>query len=221
MAGLTAKPIDQLTINGDFSIGYNDNSFTRVDPRQVQSYKVHATYKPKMWATIDGAVEIHENRDDVTTVSNLEHDRSYSFTTTLMPNERLAISFGYNYWDVYNQADICFNYSITYTNPAPPPTTLPVSTSPPGVATTACNIPGASVGAAGLETLSTYASTDHFAHAEVTWKPVQARYRGPRLRRQLRPRQLDLSQSAHAFRHPRITTTSCHSARSTSIFTGA
>ena len=28
---------------------------------------------------------------------------------------------------MYNQADICFNYSITYTNPAPPPpSTLPV-----------------------------------------------------------------------------------------------
>ncbi len=171
--GITARPIDQLTLNGDVSIGYNDAAFTRVDPRQTQSYKVHATYKPKMWAVIDAAVEIHENRDDVITVSNLEHDRSYSFTTTLMPNERLAVSFGYNYWNVYNQADICFNYSITYTNPAPPPTTLPVSTTPPGVATAACNITGASVGAAGFETLSTYASTDHFAHAEVTWKPYK------------------------------------------------
>ena len=173
IAGVTARPVDQLTINGDFGFGYNDNSFTRVDPRQVQSYKIHVNYKPKMWAVIDGAVEIHENRDDVTTVSNLEHDRSYSFNTTLMPNSRLSVSFGYNYWDVYNQANICFNYSITYTNPAPPPSTLPVSTIPPGVATTACNITGASVGAAGLETLSTYASTDHFAHAEVTWKPYK------------------------------------------------
>jgi len=173
IAGVTARPFNQLTINGDFGIGYNDNSYTRIDPRQVQSYKVHVTYKPKTWATIDGAVEIHENRDDVATVSNLEHDRSYSFNAMLMPNSRLIVSFGYNYWDVYNQADICFNYSITYTNPVPPPATLPVSTIPPGVATTACNIAGASVGAAGLETLSTYASTDHFAHAEVTWKPFK------------------------------------------------
>jgi hypothetical protein len=167
--GITARPIDQLTLNGDVELGYNDASFTRVDPRQMQSYKVHATYKPKMWAVIDAAVEIHENRDDVITVSNLEHDRSYSFNTTLMPSSSLSVSFGYNYWDVYNQADICFNYSITYTNPAPPPSTLPVSVTPPGVATTACTITGASVGAAGLETLSTYSSTDHFAHAEVTW----------------------------------------------------
>ncbi|HUJ30287.1 MAG TPA: hypothetical protein VLY23_03335 [Candidatus Acidoferrum sp.] len=173
LLGFTGRPVDQLRLLGDFSFGSNDASFTRIDPRQVQSYKLHATYTPKPWATIDGAVEIHENRDDAYQVANLEHDRMYSFTTMLMPSPRLAVSFGYNYWDVYTQADICFNYSITYTNPAPPPNTLPVSTSPPGVATTACPISGASVGAAGLGALSTYASTDHFAHADVMWKPIK------------------------------------------------
>ena len=173
IAGVTARPFNQLTINGDFSFGYNDAAFTRVDPRQVQSYKIHATYKPKIWASLDGAVEIHENRDDVATVSNLEHDRMYSFTAMLMPNPRVAISFGYNYWDVYNQAEICFNYSISYTNPAPATGTTIFGTSPPGVATTACPITGASVGAAGLGTLSTYASTDHFAHGDIMWKPVK------------------------------------------------
>ena len=160
-----------MRLTGDFSFGYNDASFTRIDPRQVQSYKIHATYTPKPWASLDGAVEIHENRDDVFTVANLEHDRSYSFTAMLAPNPRLAISFGYNYWDVYTQADICFNYSITATNTTPPPTSLTVSASPPGVATTACTIPGASVGAAGFGTLSTYASTDHFVHGDLMWKP--------------------------------------------------
>lgn len=171
--GMKVRPVDSLSITGDLTWGYNDAAFTRIDPRQVQSYKVHATYTPKSWATLDGAVEIHENRDNVEYVNNLEHDRSYSVTTMLMPTPRVSIGFGYNYWDVYTQSDICFNYSITYTNPAPPPSTLPVSTSPPGVATTACPIPGASVGAAGLGTLSMYAGKDHFAHADLIWKPVK------------------------------------------------
>jgi hypothetical protein len=171
--GLTYHPIDNLSINGNFLIGYNDAAFTRIDPRNIQSYKVHATYTPKPWATLTGAVEIHENRDDVTTVSNLEHDRSYSFTAMLMPNPRLTIDFGYNYWGVYTRSEICFNYSITATFPGPPSASVPVSTSPPGVATTACPISGASVGAAGLGTLSTYASNDHFAHADLMWKPVK------------------------------------------------
>jgi hypothetical protein len=173
LMGLTARPIDNLRISGDFEFGYNDASFTRIDPRQVQSYKVHATYTPKPWATLDGAVEIHENRDNVETVNNLEHDRAYSFTMMLAPNPRLMIDFGYNYWDVYTQSEICFNYSISYTNPPPATGTTIFGTSPPGVVTAPCTIVGASVGAAGLGTLSFYASTDHFAHADLMWKPMK------------------------------------------------
>jgi hypothetical protein len=159
--GMRARPIDSLTLTGDLAWGYNDTGLTRIDPRHVQSYKLHATYNPKPWATVDGAVQIHDNQDNVASVVNYERDRTYSVTTMLAPNSHFAISFGYNYWFVYTQAEICFNYSIVYANPAPPPVNLPVSTSPPGVA----------AGASGLGALSTYASTDHFAHAEVMWKP--------------------------------------------------
>ena len=172
VVGFSGRPVDALSITGDFVFGYNSNSFTRIDPRQTQSYKIHTTYKPKLWATLDGAVDINENRNDVAFVANLEHDRMYSFAAMLAPSPRLAIGFGYNYWNVYTQSEICFNYSVTYTNPTGSPATLPVSSSPPGAATTACPIAGASVGAAGLGTLATYNSNDHFAHASLMWKPV-------------------------------------------------
>jgi hypothetical protein len=173
LVGITARPIDALRVSGDVTFGYNSASFTRIDARQVQAYNVHATYTPRSWASLDGVVEIHENRDNVDTVNNLEHDRTYAFTATLAPNPRLAVSFGYNYWDVYSQSNICFNFTISSANPAPPPTNITDATSPPGVATTACTIPNASVGAAGVDALSTYASTDHFAHADVMWKPAK------------------------------------------------
>src|SRR5271155_1942206 len=60
LLGVVARPIDTLRITGDFEFGYNDASFTRIDPRQVQSYKVQANYKPRPWAVVDGSVEIHE-----------------------------------------------------------------------------------------------------------------------------------------------------------------
>jgi hypothetical protein len=182
LLGVVARPIDALRITGDLEIGYNDTSYTRIDPRQVQSYKVHANYKPRPWAIVDGAVEIHENRDNVAFVNSLGHDRSYSFSTMLIPNSHVSVDFGYNYWDVHTQSDICFNYSMTY---AATPPAVPVSTSPPGVNTTACPIPNASVGLPygtpptgslsgnGLGALSTYSSTDHFAHAAVMWKPMK------------------------------------------------
>jgi len=173
LAGFTARPLDTLNLSAELTYGYDDAAYTRISPRHVQGYKLHATYTPKQWASLDGGVEIHDNQDDVTTVSNIEHDRSYNFSATLMPNPKLAVSFGYNYWDVYTQSDICFNYSITATYPGPPSVSVPVSTSPPGVNTSPCDIPNASVGAAGLEALSTYSSADHFAHADVMWKPAK------------------------------------------------
>jgi hypothetical protein len=169
--GFVYRPIDALRITSDFEFGYNDNSYTRIDPRQVQSYKVHAIYKVKTWATLDGAVEIHENRDNVTDVNNLEHDRTFSFATILMPNQRFSIDFGYNYWNVYTQSLICFAYSTSVTNPAPPPATLPVSAFPIGVPMLptgpACPIAAAS---SPLGALSIYSSNDHFVHAGVIWK---------------------------------------------------
>ncbi len=174
LLGGVARPLDTLRITADLEFGYNDDSYARIDPRQVQSYKVHANYKPRPWATVDGAVEIHENRDNVSAVDNLEHDHSYSFATILTANPRLSVDFGYNYWDVYTQSLICFPYSTSAANPAPPPATLPVSTFPPGVPMlptgTACPITAAS---SPLGVLSTYSSTDHFAHAALMWKPTK------------------------------------------------
>ena len=173
IAGLDYRPIDSLKISSDFQFGYNDAAFTRIDPRQVQGYKVHVNYTPKPWVALEGAVEIHENRDNVEFVNNLEHDRTYSFTTMLMPNPKVTIDFGYSYWDVYTQENICFNYSISYTNPPPATGSTVFGTSPPGVATAPCPIPGAGLGATGLGALSTYSSLDHFVHGGVMWKPTK------------------------------------------------
>jgi len=167
--GMVARPIDALRITGDLEFGYNNASYTRIDPRNVQSYKIHVNYKPRPWAILDGAVDIHENRDNVTTVDNIEHDRSYSFSALLMANERLSVDFGYNYWNVYSQELICFAYSITSAAP-----TTTVSAFPPGVpvlpTSTACPITGSP---SPLGALSTYNSNDHFAHGAMVWKPVK------------------------------------------------
>jgi len=174
LLGVAARPIDALRITADFAFGYNDFAFTRIDPRQMQSYKVHASYKPRPWATLDGAVEIHENRDNVFQVNNLEHDRSYSFATILAASPRLSVDFGYNYWDVYTQSLVCFAFSETSANPTPPPATVTASAFPPGVPMLpggpACPIAGAS---SPLGALATYSSTDHFAHAAMIWKPFK------------------------------------------------
>jgi hypothetical protein len=167
LLGIVARPLNNLRITGDVELGSNNKSYTRIDPRQVQSYKIHANYKPRLWANLDGAVEIHENRDNVLEVNNLEHDRSYSFATILTANPHLSVDFGYNYWNVFTQSLICFAYSTG-------PSTAPVSTFPPGVPMLptgpACPIANAT---SPLGALSTYDSTDHLAHAALMWKPAK------------------------------------------------
>jgi len=150
--GLTARPIDALRITSDFEFGYNDNSFTRIDPRQLQSYKIDANYKPRAWAELDGSVEIHENRDNVFTVDNLEHDRMYNFSTILSPSSHLSVNFGYTYWDVLSQIDVCYSVGAT-----------PAGSTP--CAATGSPVP--------LGATSIYTSTDHFAYGGVMWRANQ------------------------------------------------
>jgi len=163
---VTWRPMDTLRIDTDFQFGYNDYSYTRIWPRQIQSYKVHANYKPRPWATIDGAIDIHENRDNVSEVNNLEHGRTYSFLVTLTPNAKWAYSVGYNFTDLYLQTYICFNASNgTLTNPAPPLPPLP--TYP------ACAIPlppPPALPAAPLGGMEFYANKQHYAYSDVMWK---------------------------------------------------
>ena len=152
LLGVTARPIDKLRINGDMSIGYNDASFTRISPRQIQNYKLHVNYKPQPWASLDGSVNIRENRDNVLTVDNLEHDRSYSFSTMLTPQSRLSVDFGYTYLDFFSTIDICYAGN----------TVAGVTTPCPIIA-----------GASPLGATSRYQSTTHFAYGNVIWKPYK------------------------------------------------
>ena len=168
LVGLTAKPMDSLRVNADFAFGYNDNTFVRTSPRQMQSYKVHASYRPHPWASVDGAIDIRENRDNTlgvlactpgpacpSPVDNLEHDRTYSFGVVLSPNSRLSVDFGYNYWDVFSQIDICYTEGF----------------GPPPAGTTPC--PSGNASPVPLGALSVYNSTDHYAYGDLMWKPYK------------------------------------------------
>ncbi|MGA7929449.1 MAG: hypothetical protein WCA20_26040, partial [Candidatus Sulfotelmatobacter sp.] len=154
LAGITARPMDTLRITADFQFGYNDYSFTRISPRQVQSYKIHANYKARAWINLDGAVDIHENRDNVSTVNDIEHDRTYGFVVTLMPKSKVFFDLGYTYTDIYTQAQICY-----YDNAFGPP---PATQCPASLGYTPPAIPG----------LGTYSSKQHFLYGDITWKPA-------------------------------------------------
>jgi hypothetical protein len=155
LLGFTARPVDALRIDGDSQIGRNSNAYTRTSPTELEIYKVHAKYQPRPWVNIDGAIDIEENANTLYQVNGKEHGRTYSFTTMLLPNSKVTLEIGYNYNDIYSQAEVCFAYS-----------TVPATPSPFG----ACPIAGSPVP---LAALSTYSSNQHFAYANVIWKPAK------------------------------------------------
>jgi hypothetical protein len=151
LLGFTAHPVDEFSIVGNVAFGYNDRSFSRISPRQLQTYRLDVNYEPKPWARLDGVVDIGENRNNVYAVNDLEHDRMYSFSTVLSPNSRLSVDFGYSYWDVYEQAAVCYSVG---SGPSPAGATpCPTASSP---------VP--------LGALAVYGSTDHYAYAGLLWK---------------------------------------------------
>jgi hypothetical protein len=120
-------------------------------------------YRPRTWATINGAVDIHENRDNISEVDNVEHSRTYSFSMVLAPySGKFAYTLGYNYTNIYLQTYICLVDTFgTMTNPAtggglPTFSTCSISNSP------------AAQGA-----MAFYTDKQHYVYSDVMWKPVK------------------------------------------------
>ncbi len=152
--GLMFRPMDTLRINGDFLFGYSDFALFRTSPRQVQQYKIHATYTPRPWLSVDGAIDIHENRDNVFQVNNLAHGRTYSFGTILSPNPKLTFDLGYNYNDIHSEALVCF-----------------AASGQAGLPTAPCPIVGSPVAQSAN---GFYNSLQHFVYSDVIFKPMKA-----------------------------------------------
>ncbi len=92
-----------------------DNSFTRIRPRQLQHYLLRTTYKPQTWLTFAGTTNILESRDNVQTVNHLEHNRDFSFGTSVSPSDRWSLDQNYAYDSVYSNTLECYTASTTLT----------------------------------------------------------------------------------------------------------
>jgi hypothetical protein len=168
LMGLWARPTDSLRMSFDLELFGADQSFTRITPRQMQHYRIHATYTLKKWASLDGSVNIRESRDNVQFVNDLEHNRSYSFAATLMPREKYTFDLGYTYNNVFSQALICYNYGFS-------------STLPPGGIGIPCTLPSgpgdindtSSSDFDRFQTNGFYKDAVHYPYFDFLWKPVK------------------------------------------------
>ncbi len=150
LLGLWARPVDNLRFSFDMELLSADNAFTRISPRQWQRYKLRASYKPASWMSLAAAVNILESRNNVTSINNLQHNRTYGFSAAFEPNERFAFDLGYDYNDIFSQILVCYVSS----------------TAPAGLE----KCPGSTVLA---QQLSFYNNTAHFGYFNAMWKPCK------------------------------------------------
>ena len=148
LAGFAARPTDAFRISFDTEIFYADKTFTRITPRHLQQYKLRSTYQPKDWLNFGLSVNIRENRNDTANIGNLQHDRSYAFTTTIAPvNATWGLDLSYDYNDIFSQTNICFVATPS------PPTAL-------------------SCGAPFLSGISTYKDRSHYGAGSIYFRPI-------------------------------------------------
>lgn len=108
LVGIVVRPTSQWRVNGDLEVGYSDNAFVQISPRQWQQYKIRTAWKPKNWATVSGRFNDLERRDNVYRVNHLDHSRSITVGTSLAPSEKYGLDLSYGYLDVFSRTTTCY-----------------------------------------------------------------------------------------------------------------
>ncbi len=126
------RPAANWDINGTVEIGYADNAFTSVSPRQTKRYRVHTKYRPTKWAIFSAGfsdLERHNNtfnnEENVASgdviyqgpLNHVDQTRTAGVTATLTPNEHYGLDLSYGYTDVYTATNICYTNGASATLP--------------------------------------------------------------------------------------------------------
>jgi hypothetical protein len=106
--GVSLHPVSQLRVNGSLEVSYADKSYTQISPRALQHYQIRTTYKLRPWATLSGTFNDLERRNNVLYVNHLDHSRSATISTSLMPNEHYGMELSYGYVDIFTRTGLCY-----------------------------------------------------------------------------------------------------------------
>ncbi|WP_158752112.1 hypothetical protein [Acidobacterium sp. S8] len=106
--GVVLRPTLQWRINGSVEASYANRTYTQINPRALQHYQIHTTYKPRDWATISGTFNDLERRNNVLYVNHLDHSRSATVGASFMPNEHYGLELSYGYMDVFSRTSLCY-----------------------------------------------------------------------------------------------------------------
>jgi hypothetical protein len=128
---IALRPASNWDINGSVEMSYTDNVLTPIAPRQLKQYRMHTMYRPKPWASINGAFtdrERHNNtynaQEEIAAgtpyegpINHIDYTRIGSVGASIAPNEHYGLDLNYAYSRVYSASNICFNNGATATLP--------------------------------------------------------------------------------------------------------
>lgn len=150
--GVWARPTANWNVRFDAELTSADNTFTRISPLHSQEYRLRTKYRVSDWFNLTGSITIWEGRDNVVSVNNLQHNRSYGFSAIFQPMDKYGFELGYDYNGVFSEILICFTSSAAPVGPA------------------TVNCPGVT----GLQQqLSTYTNTSHYGYFDFNVTPVR------------------------------------------------
>jgi hypothetical protein len=141
-------PADRLRLNFETELNWADRSYTRVDPRQQQHYRVRARYAPRSWASVAAALNWQEQRNGIATVRERQHNRSFALNATVT-HGAWGFDANYEYSNIFARGLICYISSVL-----PPAAQLCPTDDGLFLAT------------------SSYASSTNFGRAAFFWKPA-------------------------------------------------
>jgi len=84
------------------------NTFVRAAPDKSYHFRARATLKPSKWINLAVATNDFWARNDDPFINHTEHNRDFSFATTIMPMDGLSMDLDFAHSDVLSQMDICY-----------------------------------------------------------------------------------------------------------------
>jgi hypothetical protein len=188
LLGTVIRPTVNWRINADTELLSADNAFNNITPRHQQRVRARTVYKVKRWASVNGGINLVESRNGwaenfggpgvnlfPTSVApaygTKSHSRYYSVGTTLNPDGRLSVEFGYTYLDQKFDTAACMLLANTAFGAGSTPAACPTTTNQPTVPAT-FNI-AAQTGDVNVPVTQAYQENTHTGYVNIFIRPVR------------------------------------------------
>jgi hypothetical protein len=112
VVGFWVKPAAHLRFNLDWEHTNNSDAIVRIGARKESRLRAQANYTPRPWAVLGASMNVWEASNGNSLSNYRGHNRSYGFSATLAPKERISFETSYNYNDYQQNAFICFDTSL-------------------------------------------------------------------------------------------------------------